>query len=156
MSETTIRLADENDLASVGALWTRLDDYHRSLGLAFPHVEDAAEKWADSFRRTLGRFSFLWLAEVDGTPEGFLLARVKQSPAYFGGVQVGEISDLFVSEALRGSKVASQLVQEAMNKFQELKVHSVEVQIQAGNQAGLKFWLMQDFKLDLSRVRKVL
>lgn len=156
MSAAAIRVGTEADLPAVAGLWQRLDEYHRGLGLAFPHADGAAEKWTDSFRRTLGRFSFLWLAEQQGKPQAFLLARVKQSPAFLGGVQVGEISDLFVDESLRGSGVASQLVNEAMQKFSELNVHSVEVQIQAGNQAGLDFWLKQEFKTDLTLVRKVL
>ncbi len=119
-------------------------------------MDGAAEKWTDSFLRTLGRFSFLWVAEQDDMLQAFLLARVKQSPAFLGAVQVGEISDLFVGEVLRGSGVASQLVDEATKKFRELGVHSVEVQIQTGNQAGLDFWIKQDFKLDLTLVRKVL
>lgn len=151
-----IRAGTENDLPAAAALWQRLDEYHRSLGLAFPHVDGSADLWADSFRRTLGRFSFLWLAEADGKPQGFLMARVKQSPAYLGSVHVGEISDLYVSDELRGSGVASQLVAAAMAKFRELGVHSVEVQVQAGNDGGLDFWLKQDFKTDLTLVRKVL
>jgi ribosomal protein S18 acetylase RimI-like enzyme len=151
-----VRPGSESDLPAAAALWQRLDEYHRSLGLAFPHVDGAAEIWADSFRRTLGRFSFLWIAEQGGQAEGFLMARVKQGPAHLGGVQVGEISDLYVSEALRGAGVAGQLVTAAMAKFRELGVHSVEVQVQAGNDGGLEFWLKQDFKTDLTLVRKVL
>jgi ribosomal protein S18 acetylase RimI-like enzyme len=156
VSLVAIRVGNETDLPAVAAMWRLLDDYHRSLGLAFPHEDDAAEKWADSFRRTLGRFSFLWVAEQDAMPKAFLLARVKQSPAFLGGIQVGEISDLFVDESLRNSGVASQLVSEATKKFRELNIHSVEVQVQAGNQAGLDFWIKQDFKIDLTLVRKVL
>jgi len=156
VSAVAIRAGTETDLPAVAAMWQRLDDYHRSLGLRFPHVEGAAEKWVDSFRRTLGRFSFLWVAERDATPQAFVLARVKQSPAFLGAVQVGEISNLFVDETLRGSGVARELVNEAMKKIRDLDVHSVEVQVQAGNQAGLDFWFKQDFKTDLTLVRKVL
>jgi L-amino acid N-acyltransferase YncA len=151
-----IRAGTENDLPAAAALWQQLDEYHRSLGLTFPHAEEAANIWVDSFRRTLGRFSFLWIAEQGGRAQGFLMARVKQSPAYLGAVQVGEISDLYVSDDLRGAGVASQLVAAVMAKFRELGVHSVEVQVQAGNDGGLDFWLKQDFKTDLTLVRKVL
>ena len=151
----SIREGTEADLAAVSSLWQQLDEFHRGLGLAFPHTSDSAQKWADSFRRTLGRFSFLWIAEQDGKPKAFLLARLKQSAPFLGGVQVGEISDLFVDETVRGSGVASQLVARAMSKFQGFKVHSVEVQIQTGNDPGLDFWLKQDFKPDLTLVRKV-
>ncbi|UYN88711.1 MAG: GNAT family N-acetyltransferase [Anaerolineales bacterium] len=152
----TIRAGGVEDLPGAAALWKQLDAYHRSLGLAFPEVENAPQKWAESFQRTLGRFSFLWLAEQDGQALGFLMARVKQSPAYLGGQQVGEISDLYVKEAARGGGLAAQLAQTAMQKFTELGVHSVEVQVQAGNEAGLAFWRKQGFALDLTLVRKVL
>jgi ribosomal protein S18 acetylase RimI-like enzyme len=151
-----IRPATLDDLPAAAALWQRLDEYHRSLGLAFPHVENASARWADSFRRTLGRFSFIWLAEEGGRAVALLSARVKQSPAHLGAVQVGEISDLYVDEAARGSGLATQLVQAAMAKFAELGVHSVEVQVQAGNEGGLDFWHKQGFATDLTLVRKVL
>jgi GNAT superfamily N-acetyltransferase len=156
VSAAQLRAAGEEDLPAIADLWSRLDAFHHELGMAFPRPTDAAEKWLASFQRTLGRFSFLWLAEQDGAPEAFLLARVKQSPAYLGAVQVGEISDLYVSEGLRGSGVGAKLVKLALAKFKDLGVHSVEVQIQAGNQAGLDFWAKQGFGGDLTQVRMLL
>jgi GNAT superfamily N-acetyltransferase len=150
-----IRPAAEEDLPALADLWQALDEFHRGLGLAFPAAPDAKEKWVASFQRTLGRFSFAWLAEGPAGPAAFLLARLKQSPAFLGGVQVGEISDLYVDDALRGDGVGAQLVAAAMHKFDELGVHSVEVQIQAGNDAGLEFWLAQGFARDLTLVRKL-
>ncbi len=156
MSELHYRLAQEGDLPAVRALWGLLDQFHRGLGLAFPKTPESEEKWQASFERTLGRFSHLWVAEQDGQILGFLLARIKQSPGYLGGQQVGEISDLYVSESLRGQGTGKELVQLAMQYFAEAAVHSVEVQIQAGNEGGLKFWHEQGFDLDLTQVRKVL
>jgi len=153
MNELTLREAGEADLPAVAELWHRLDAYHRGLGLAFPESQGAAEKWLASFKRTLGRFSFLWLAEVGGTAKAFLLARVKQSPPFLGSVQVGEISDLYVDEGLRGSGIGVRLVKIALKKFSELKVHSVEVQILARNDSGLDFWIKQGFERDLTLVR---
>ena len=149
-----IRQAGVEDLPAAAALWQQLDAYHRSLGLMFPEVDNAPQLWAESFQRTLGRFSFLWLAEQGGGAVGFLMARIKQSPAYLGGKQIGEISDLFVVPAARGAGAAAQLVQAAMQKFAELQVHSVEVQIQAGNDDGLAFWHKHGFATDLTLVRK--
>lgn len=156
MAELQVRAATPADLATVGAAWLKLQEYHRSLGLAFDLPADAAEKWLDSFQRTLGRFSFLWVVGEAGKVGAFLLARVKQSPAYLGGVQVGEISELYVDESLRGSGAGMELAETALKKFSELNLHSVEVQIQAGNHGGLAFWLKQGFKQDLTLVRKKL
>jgi len=52
---------------------------------------------------------------------------------------VGEISDLYVSEELRGQGTGRQLVSAAMQWFTDQKVHSVEVQIMAQNRSGLTF-----------------
>lgn len=156
MPEVVVREATTDDLPAVGRAWLQLQQFHRSLGMDFPVDETAVEKWLASFQRTLGRFSFLWVVGEPGHLAAFLLARVKQSPAFLGGVQVGEISDLYVDESLRGSGAGTKLVEAAMRKFRELKVHSVEVQVQAGNDAGLTFWAKQGFETDLTLVRKVL
>lgn len=156
MDESQVRLAVEGDLPSVAAAWRQLQDFHASLGLAFSLESDSQDKWLASFQRTLGRFSFLWVAEDKGQVKAFLLARLKQSPAFLGGVQVGEISDLFVDDSLRGSGIGTRLVDAAMEKFKQLNIHSVEVQIQAGNDSGLAFWQKLGFKQDLALVRKIL
>ena len=156
MAELLVRAAAAEDLPSVAAAWRRLQEFHRSLGLAFPLHVDAPEKWLASFQRTLGRFSFLWVVGPVGQADAFLLARVKQSPPFLGAVQVGEISDLYVDDSLRGSGTGTALVETALRKFEELGLHSVEVQIQAGNAAGLDFWVKQGFVRDLTLVRKVL
>jgi len=155
VSELTLRAATEDDLPVIASLWGQLDRFHRELGLAFPEVENVEEKWLASFTRTLERYSFIWLAEDEGQIAAFLLARLKQSPAFLGGVQVGEISDLYVGESVRGEGVGAQLVALAMQKFEDLAVHSVEVQILAGNDQGLDFWRKQGFDSDLSQVRKL-
>jgi L-amino acid N-acyltransferase YncA len=156
MAELEVRDAIPGDLPPVGAAWLQLQEYHRSLGLAFDLPPDAAEKWLDSFQRTLGRFSFLWVIGPPGKINAFVLARVKQSPAYLGSVQVGEISELYVDDSLRGSGAGKLLAETALNKFRELKVHSVEVQVQSGNHGGLAFWLRQGLQQDLTLVRKIM
>ena len=156
VDDPRIRPAVEADLPAVAAAWRKLQDFHTSLGLAFPLESNSQDKWLSSFQRTLGRFSFLWVAEVNGQVMAFLLARVKQSPTFLGGVQVGEISDVYVDNSLRGSGVGTRLVDAAMEKLKALRVHSVEVQIQAGNDAGLSFWEKLGFRQDLTLVRKVL
>jgi L-amino acid N-acyltransferase YncA len=156
MDEPNVRAATSEDLPAVSALWRNLQEYHLSLGLAFPLETDASDKWISSFQRTLGRFSFLWVGHDRDQVSAFLLARIKQSPAYLGGFQIGEISDLFVADNLRGSGIGTRLAETAIIKLQEVGVHSIEVQIQAGNDGGLAFWQKLDFKTDLTMVRKVI
>jgi len=156
LSPTLIRPGMTTDLAGVARLWEQLDAYHRQVGLAFPQVEDAGKAWLASFERTLGRFSFLWVAQNTDQLEGFLLSRLKHTPAYLGGALVGEISDLYVSEKLRGQGVATRLVELALDQFCALKVHSVEVQIMEQNAGGKRFWQAQGFQVELVQVRKLI
>ncbi len=153
MSEITFRLAKPEDLPAAGELWTRLDAYHRSLGLAFAAPDEAAAAWIASFERTLGRFSFLWVAECQGRVGAFLLARLKRTPAFLGGVLIGEISDLYVAESLRGQKAATRLAELALAHLRSLQVHSIEVQVLQGNAGGLAFWQSLGFRPELVQLR---
>jgi ribosomal protein S18 acetylase RimI-like enzyme len=153
VSDVIIRLMRLDDLPAVEALWTQYDSYHHSLGLAFPQPELAAAAWRASFERTLGRFSYLWVAEKDGFVAGFLLARLKRTPAFLGGVLVGEISDLYVSDSLRGQKVGSRLAVMAVDALRAQQVHSIEVQVLQRNTCALAFWQKQGFDAELTQVR---
>ena len=154
LSNFTLRLASENDLPRVAVLWAALDRFHREIGLGFPESDDPAQAWVDSFSRTLGRFSFLWLAEREGQPVAFVLARLKRAPSYLGGAMVGEISDLYVSEDARGAGLAARLVELAEAQLRKNGVHSIEVQILAQNDGGRAFWHKQGYADDLIQVRK--
>jgi len=151
-----VRPGTENDLRAAGLLWRKLSDYHQSIGMHFQVDDGCVEDWIASFSRTLGRYSFLWVADNGNEISGFLLGRLKRAPAYLGGVMVGEISDLYVSEELRGQGTGRQLVAAAMQWFTDQKVHSVEVQIMAQNRSGLTFWNSLDFKEDIILVRQMI
>jgi GNAT superfamily N-acetyltransferase len=151
-----VRIGTEKDLRAVGLLWGELTRYHISVGYHFPINENTIDDWIASFSRTLGRFSFLWVAEQEGEVTAFLLGRLKRTPTYLGGVLVGEISDLFVSDSLRGQGIGKQLVAVAMQHFSQQNVHSVEVQIMAGNESGIAFWNSLGFQNDVILVRRML
>ncbi|MBN2257813.1 MAG: GNAT family N-acetyltransferase [Anaerolineaceae bacterium] len=155
-SKAVVRAGTEKDLRAVGQLWKKLDAFHRTVGLNFPVTEALVEEWIASFIRTLERFSFLWVAEQAGEIEGFLLGRLKKAPTYLGGVMVGEISDLYVSDALRGQGAGRQLVETAMQHFHSIKVHSVEVQIMSQNKSGVAFWNSMGFKEEVVLVRRMI
>ena len=157
MNQTAcVRIGTVDDLRVVGQLWNELNDYHHTVGLNFPAGDSVVEEWISSFERTLDRFSFLWVAEQKSVVRGFLLGRLKRTPAYLGGVMVGEISDLYLGEDLRGQGAGRQLVDAAVEKFEELNIHSIEVQIMAQNSAGLAFWKSLGFQNDVILVRRMI
>ena len=150
-----VRVGTVDDLRAVGLLWRELNGYHLSIGMHFQADDTSVEAWIASFSRTLGRFSFLWVAEQEGKIFAFLLGRLKRTPAYLGGVMVGEISDLYVSDKLRGQGIGKQLVSTAIRHLKAQNVHSIEVQIMAHNESGLAFWNSLGFRNDVILVRQM-
>lgn len=150
------RPAVEPDLPAVAEMYARLDQAYRTqMAFFFPEVEQVGQAWLDSFRRTLGRFSILYVAERDAELVGFVLGRVKRVPPYLGGVLVGEISEVWVEPPVRRAGVARKLVEQAVAWLRGQGVHSVEAQVLAGNQASLDFFQSQGFQLELRQVRLV-
>lgn len=153
MSEIAIRPGTRADLPSVGDLWAELDEFHRGLTLKLPRPADPARQWLASFEEALDQSVFLWVAELNGEIEGFLLARLKRLPAYLGDATVGEISHLYVDQEARGRRVAVRLAETAIEALKQHDIHSIEIQVMAGNHGGLAFWHKQGFHTELTQVR---
>jgi ribosomal protein S18 acetylase RimI-like enzyme len=120
-----------------------------------PQPDNLAEAWLNSFRRTLGRFSNLFIAEVDGKMAGFALVRIKRTPPYYGGMLVGELSDIWIAEYARRLGVGEKLTQLAFDWLREQDVHSIELQVLEGNELGHNFFKRLGFSPELRQYRLV-
>ncbi len=132
--EVIYRQAAEGDYAAVAAMYDKLDQFLRKFTYSFPAVENVGEQWLDTFRRTLGRFSVLYVAEYQGEIVGFIIARLKRVPAYLGGVMVGELKDMWVEHKVRRLGIGEKLLRLAIEWCLDQEVHSLEAQILLGNQ----------------------
>jgi hypothetical protein len=65
MSELSYRLVEESDFPIIIEMYTLLNTYFYQMGYRLPHPENVGDIWLDSFRRTLGRFSNVFIAEVE-------------------------------------------------------------------------------------------
>lgn len=153
MREVTCRLATKDDYSLLTEMYSRLNEYFYQVGYRLPRPENVGQLWLDSFKRTLGRFSNLFVAEIDGEVSGFLLCRLKRLPAHMGGLMVGEISDIWIEANARRMGVGEKLSRFAIDWMREQDVHSIEVQILIDNQASLRLYESLGFKLEFSTVR---
>lgn len=153
MNEVNCRLATEDDYPLLMEMYSRLNEYFYHVGYRLPRPENVGQLWLDSFKRTLGRFSNLFVAEIDGEVAGFLLCRLKRLPAHMGGLMVGEISDVWTEAKARRMGVGEKLSRCAIEWMREQEVHSIEVQILKDNQASLRMFESLGFKLEFSTVR---
>lgn len=153
VAEMIYRLAEEADLPAVAGMYEKLDRYFRSLSYRFPEVENVGQLWLDSFRRTLGRFSVLHVAQHQDELVGFVLGRVKRVAPYLGGVLVGELSDIWVEPEARRSGAGERLARLDFEWLKAQGVHSVEVQILEGNLISQAFFQSLGLKPELSLYR---
>jgi ribosomal protein S18 acetylase RimI-like enzyme len=149
------RPAVEEDFPVLMEMYSLLNTYFYRMGYRLPHPENVGEVWLDSFRRTMGRFSNVFIAEIDGRVVGFMLCRLKRVPAYMGGVLVGELSDMWIVPEARRLGIGDKLSRLAMGWMRAQGAHSIEIQVLKDNEASWKLYERMGFKLEF-RVGRLL
>jgi ribosomal protein S18 acetylase RimI-like enzyme len=156
MTKVSYRLATEDDFPTLVEMYTRLNTFFYQVGYRLPHPENVGQVWLDSFKRTMGRFSNVFIAEVEpGIVSGFMLCRLKRVPAYMGGVMVGELSDMWIESDARRLGIGDRLSRLAIDWMQEQGAHSIEIQVLKDNEASWKLYERMGFKLEF-RVGRLL
>lgn len=153
MNEVFYRPGAEKDFLIVAEMYAKLDAHFRTLELRLPEPEDVGQAWLESFTRTLGRFSILHIAELDGEVVGFMLSRIKRVPPYWGGVMVGTLSDMWIRKKARRMGIGDRLSRIALDWLREQGVHSIEIQVLESNAASWKLYENMGFKPELRQAR---
>ncbi len=153
MTEVLYRTIREADYPIIRTMYAELDAYLRTLNVRLPEPPDPGQAWMDSYLRTLGKFSQVHVAEMDGQVAGFMLSRVRRVPEHWGGVLVGQLSDMWVVPEARRFGVGRELSRLAINWLRAQGTHSVEIQIVSDNAASLKLYDTLGFKHELIQVR---
>jgi GNAT superfamily N-acetyltransferase len=147
------REATEEDFPVITGMYAKLDQLLRQHTYTFPEVENVGQLWLDTFRRTLGRFSVLYVAEYQGQAVGFIIARLKRVPEYLGGVMVGELKDMWVEHEVRRLGIGEKLLRLAIEWCHAQNVYSIEAQILLGNEPILKLVEYLGMKRELYQLR---
>lgn len=155
MGDVAYRLATEADFPALMEMYAQLNTYFYRLGYRLPHPENVGQVWLDSFRRTLGRFSNVFIAELEGRVVGFMLCRIKRTPPHMGGVLVGELSDMWILADVRRLGIGDALSRLALDWLHEQGAHSVEIQVLRDNEASWKLYERMGFQLEF-RVGRLL
>jgi GNAT superfamily N-acetyltransferase len=135
-----IRLAVADEIRAIEPLWRDLYVHQAEHGMLLRLPTEAFEAWVQSMGPLLGRFSIVVVAVDAGEYAGFVAGRTRNLPPYFGTGQVGAISEVFVAERWRKAGIGRQLVQRAVDWYQEQGVSRVELQVVAGNPQAVAFY----------------
>jgi len=147
------REAVEADFPAVAGLYEKLDQLLKQYTYSFPAVENVGNLWLDMFKRTLGRFSVLYVTEIDGEVVGFIVARLKRVPEYLGGVMIGELKDMWVEPKVRRYGIGEKLLRMAIEWCRAQNVYSCEAQILLGNQPIINLVETLGMKKELYQLR---
>jgi ribosomal protein S18 acetylase RimI-like enzyme len=128
-----IRSGTSDDLLRLESLWLSLYEHQKSNGMLLDLPANAFTLWTASLAPILGRFACLFVAEKNEELFGFLAARIRSLPPYFGGAQAGFISDIYVAETDRGHGLGRKLVLMATDWFQKLGLTRIELQVIMNN-----------------------
>jgi ribosomal protein S18 acetylase RimI-like enzyme len=164
------RTAAEADFPVIMGMYELLNAYFYQMGYRLPHPENVGQVWLDSFRKTLGRFSNVFIAEMplnadaEETPEahqqmrsessgslriaGFMLCRLKRTPATMSGVIVGELSDMWIIPEARRMGLGDKLSRLAIDWLRSQGAHSIEIQVLRDNEASWKLYDRMGFQLE--------
>ena len=151
--QVVYRQAEESDFPAVAAHYEKLDYLLHQYTYSFPSVDNVGELWLDMFKRTLGRFSVLYVCEVDGVIAGFIVARLKRVPEYLGGVMVGELKDMWVEPEVRKLGIGEELLRLAIEWCRAQNAYSCEAQILVGNQPIINLIEYLGMKTELYQFR---
>ena len=155
-SPISLRPAEAADFPALAEMFKRLNTYYYQVGYRLPRPDNVGQAWLESFQRTLGRFSMVYVAGFGDELVGFILCRIKRLPQHMGGVMVGEISDIWVESGYRRERLGEQLVRLGIDWLRQQGVHSVEIQVLCDNQGALNFFQELGFELEFHAARLVL
>lgn len=93
----------------------------------------------------LSKNSAVHVAEVNGTPVGYSLIRVKGTIPVFRLEKIGYICDLFVEKEFRNRKISSGLMNEAMRWFKKMGIKHVSLAVYKDNEFAHSIYKKWDF-----------
>ena len=145
----TISTAGLSDLPRLETLWWALYRHQAEHGMRLSLPPEAFTAWRESLEPFLGRFAQVTLATIAPDLIGFVTARIRSLPRYFGRGQVGVITEVFVVEHCRSKGVGKDMLDHAMAWYQAMEVQRLELQVVAQNPRALTFYENLGWRLEL-------
>lgn len=127
-----------------------------AMGLMIPLAEDGAENWVQSAKNIAGKYGITILVKNDAKAIGFAHGTLRFMPDYLGGLYIGSITHVYVDEQYRRTGIGKLLIKQLEDWFLSKKVHSIELQVIAGNQGAQSFWQKLGYHNELVQYRKMM
>jgi GNAT superfamily N-acetyltransferase len=132
------------EVADIERLFLRLHLYNASLDPRFALAEDWAEHFTARIDRALhGEDHLALLARDQGRPAGFLLASLHRDSPLWRHREWAEIEALYVERPWRGTGLAGDLMQRAVDWAEALGMSALQLYVTATNTRAVRFYEQQ-------------
>ncbi|MFH1402415.1 MAG: GNAT family N-acetyltransferase [Patescibacteria group bacterium] len=141
-----IRKARETDIPSILRLVKKMVVYHRTLNKIYKPYQryTGLKKYFKEIIQT--RNSILLVAEDnDAHLVGFLEGGVEKTSNELIFKKIGMVYDIFVEEKYRQREIGQKLLNFALRYFNSKKIKYMQVNVEANNNVGKKFWKKNNF-----------
>lgn len=159
MSELKIIQIKETDidfLSQVQKQFAAMYVHMKDKGLKLQLADEGEKKWIISIKKTLGRFSALFVVLDDKKVAGFVFGIIKFTPDYLGSKKIGSLTHQYLDPDYRGKGLGDKLLKALEKWFEEKNVSSVEVQANIYNAESRKYFEKNAYENELVQLRKFL
>ena len=137
----TARLATEDDLSTLVALYRSLEEEMIGLHAMWPLADGLDEPIEESFRQALNEpDTLLLIGEIEECPFGFLMARVERLLAQADGEQVGSIRLIYVDHDAREVAVGEEMREMALSILRERGLTKFDAHVLPGHRLAKNFF----------------
>jgi len=154
MSSIIVRAGRPADVGAVGDLWEQMLAHHVARDRRYLTASTAREAFLRYIRLRVLRSpdNRLLIAEVDGKPVGFLIARVERGGPVFLNPDFGYITDASVHEDYRRQGVGRALFEAAKSWLRAKGMTNIRVSVASENPDGVAFWRDLGFRPFMERL----
>ena len=140
-----IRKATEVDILAILRLVKKMVVYHRALNKIYKPYQcyTGLKKYFKEIIQTQN--SILLVAEDDARIVGFLEGGVEKVSNEMIFKKIGVVYDIFVEEKYRQKEIGQKLLNSALKYFHSKDVKYIQINVEAKNNAGKKFWKKNNF-----------
>ena len=151
------RISHPEDQAfdQVKSLFSDMYIFMQEHGLLLSLAEHGQEKWIQTVKRTVQRFSTVQIASIGDQVIGFAHGALSMTPDYLVNKKIGVVTHIYVMPEYRKQDIAAKLLSGLEEWFDEQQVHSIELQVLAENTGAIEFWKQMGYKKELHQFRKL-
>lgn len=151
--EFRVRPALREDVEIIAGLWIEMMREHAGFEPRVRLSDNARQAYGDYARQHVERDHAVALVtealaepgDNDGAIVGFLLAyRVRNMPM-FTPATYGFVSDMTIAPGFRGRGLGRRMLDEATERFRDMGLTHLQLQVYRANEAGRRFWEHEGF-----------